>query len=135
MWKYNLDLWNPRFLNNEQVEYIEKNFGSPCFVYSEQAWEDVANEFLAFPNAYGLQVKYAMKSWPNKNILKFYANKWIWVDASSEFEVYRALDAGVPANTISLVTQELPRDLNRILDSWIFYIASSLYQLEEVAKT
>lgn len=135
MWKYNLDLWSPRFLNKEQVEYIEKNFWSPCFVYSENEWEKVANEFLDFPNAYGLQVKYAMKSFPNKNILKFYSNKWIWVDASSEFEVYRAIDAWVPAKTISLVTQELPRDLNRILESWIFYIASSLYQLEEVAKT
>lgn len=129
-----MDYGAPRFLSQEQAQKIETQFGSPVYVYSEEELETRADEFLSFPNAYWLKVEYAMKANPNMNILKLFSDKWIGVDASSEYEVYRALNAWVPANTISLVTQEPPRDFERIANSGISFIATSLLQVELAGK-
>jgi len=58
-----------------------------------------------------MRIKYAMKANSNKNIVKLFANKGIGIDASSRYEVYRAIDAGVKAENISISSQELPENL------------------------
>ena len=65
----------PNFLDGDQINYIQNNFGSPTYVYSEQELSDRADEFLSFPNAYGLTVRYAMKANSNRNILKLFHDK------------------------------------------------------------
>jgi diaminopimelate decarboxylase len=40
----------------------------------------------------------------------------IHIDASSGFEVHRALAAGIPANHISLSSQELPNDFKELIE-------------------
>jgi diaminopimelate decarboxylase len=40
------------FLKVEQAKYIDKNFETPVYVYSEKKLLDAVNEFLAFPSAY-----------------------------------------------------------------------------------
>jgi diaminopimelate decarboxylase len=96
------------FLTAESAKACTDLAGSPVFAYSLEKLNDSADKCLAFPNAYGLTVRYAMKACPNSAILKFFSSKGIHIDASSGFEVKRAMDAGIPAENISLSTQELP---------------------------
>lgn len=123
-----------KFLTKNQIEYIAQNFELPIFVYSQTELEKYGNIMLNFPNEYWLTVRFAMKSNPNMNILKIFNNIWIHIDASSEFEVYRALNAWIPGNHIQLTAQEFPRNLKELLEKWIFYNATSLHQLEEYGK-
>lgn len=96
------------FLTPESAKACTDLAGSPVFAYSLEKLGESADACLAFPNAYGLTVRYAMKACPNSAILKFFSSKGIHIDASSGFEVKRAMDAGIPAENISLSTQELP---------------------------
>jgi diaminopimelate decarboxylase len=70
---------------------IEIAGGSPLYAYSVEKLDQAANACLAFPNAFGLTVRYAMKACPNGSILKFFNSKGIHIDASSGYEV-RLLD-------------------------------------------
>merc|ERR1719410_904896 len=89
---------------------------------------------LSFPNAYGLTVRYAMKACPNKAILQFFHGKGIHIDASSGFEVRRAIAAGIPAESISLSTQELPSDFGELVDMGVKVNACSISQLERFGQ-
>jgi len=84
--------------------------GTPLYAYSLPALETSASACLAFPNAYGLTVRYAMKACPNGSILKYFKSRGIHIDASSGYEVRRAMDAGYTPDMISLSSQELPID-------------------------
>lgn len=109
-----LNMANPDksvFLTSETAaDCINIAGGSPVYAYSLEKLEEAADACLAFPNAYGLTVRYAMKACPNSSILKFFSSKNIHIDASSGYEVKRAMAAGIPAENISLSTQELPAD-------------------------
>ncbi len=129
-----LDFWNPNFLNLEQVQKIEQNFGSPVYVYSEVELEKSAKEFLAFPNAFGCETRFAMKANPNINILKIFNKFGIKIDASSEYEVFRAINAGYKYEDISISAQETPESLVFLIKNWLFFNATSLYQIEEIWK-
>ncbi len=61
--------------------------GTPLYAYSMDKLNENADACLAFPNAYGLTVRYAMKACPNGSILKLFNKKGIHIDASSGFEV------------------------------------------------
>lgn len=89
--------------------------GSPLYAYSLDKLGEAADDCLAFPNNYGLTVRYAMKASPNSAILKFFNSKGIHIDASSGYEVRRAIAAGIPAENISLSTQELPSDFDELV--------------------
>ena len=89
--------------------------GTPLYAYSLDALAKSADACLAFPNAYGLTVRYAMKSSPNGSILKYFLSRGISIDASSGYEVRRAIDMGVPAENISLSSQELPGDFDELI--------------------
>merc|ERR1712032_66694 len=108
--------------------------GSPVYAYSLQKLEEFADACLAFPNKYGLTVRYAMKACPNGSILKYFHSRNIHIDASSGFEVRRAMSAGIPAENISLSTQELPDDFKELVDMGVKLNACSISQLERVGK-
>lgn len=44
--------------------------GTPAFVYDLKSLKKAASEVLAFPNAFGITVRFAMKASPNAAILK-----------------------------------------------------------------
>ena len=115
-----LDMANPAqsvFLTPETAKAcIEAAGASPVYAYSMSKLEEFADACLAFPNAYGLTVRYAMKACPNGSILKFFHSKGINIDASSGYEVKRAMSAGIPAENISLSTQELPENFAELMD-------------------
>ena len=105
------------FLTPESAKKcIDIASGTPLYAYSMEKLNENADACLAFPNAYGLTVRYAMKASPNGSILKLFHKKGIHIDASSGFEVRRAMANGIPAENISLSTQELPEDFAELVD-------------------
>ncbi len=129
-----MNIAEPRFLTPNQVFAIAEKFSTPCYVYSQEALVKQANLALAFPNAFGLTVRYAMKASSNKNILKLFNDLGLHIDASSAFEVKRAIMAGVPAEKISLSSQQMPDDIAELMALGIHFNACSLHQLEEFGK-
>jgi diaminopimelate decarboxylase len=103
-------------------------------VYDQATLETQADAMLAFPNAFGLTVRFAMKACPNAAILKLFASKGLHFDASSGWEVRRAMLAGVPADRISLSSQELPEDFVALLNKGAHVNACSLQQLRRIGQ-
>ncbi|MDD2871833.1 MAG: diaminopimelate decarboxylase [Candidatus Gracilibacteria bacterium] len=122
------------FLKKEQAHFIVENFDTPVYVYSEEKLEKAADDFLAFPSAFGHKVRYAMKANANINILKIFRNKGLKVDCSSEFEAFRALNAGFEPKEIQISGQETPHDLEKLLDLGVFIVATSLEQIKAIGK-
>ena len=92
-----------------------------------------AEEALAFPNAYGLTVRYAMKACPNGAVLKLFDSMGLNFDASSAHEVRRAMRAGVPASKCSLSTQQLDADAITLMrDEGLEINCCSLSQLDTI---
>lgn len=84
------------FLNWQTADEIAKKFSTPCYVYDEAALEEQAKKALSFPNAFGITVRYAMKAASNKEILRLFSSLGLHIDASSAYEVKRAILAGIP---------------------------------------
>jgi diaminopimelate decarboxylase len=106
--------------------------GTPLYAYSLDQLNRAADLCLAFPNAYGLTVRYAMKALPNAAILQFFNSKGIHMDASSGYEVRRAIAAGMDPTHISLSTQELPSDFAELAARGVKINACSVSQLQRV---
>ncbi|MDQ7009441.1 MAG: diaminopimelate decarboxylase [Candidatus Gracilibacteria bacterium] len=130
----NMDYGNPNFITQEIGERIEKEFSTPVYVYSESELEKAADDFLAFPNAFGCDTRYAMKANPNINILKIFNKRGILIDASSEYEVYRAVNAGYKYEDISISAQEFPVNAEELIKKGLFFNATSIHQIEEIGK-
>ena len=107
------------FLTAETTAACVALAGSPTYAYSLPKLQDAVEQVLAFPNLYGLTVRYAMKACPNAAILKYFSSQGIHMDASSGFEVQRALSAGIPPEHISLSTQELPANFPELIQAGV----------------
>jgi diaminopimelate decarboxylase len=70
-----------------------------------------------------------MKACPTNAVVKVLVNAGIHVDASSGYEVERALHAGVPPHLIQLTAQELPRNLRKLIASGVLFNACSIAQV------
>lgn len=123
-----------RFLTPETARAIAGAHGTPVYVYSEASLRAQAAAALAFPNAYGLTVRFAMKACPNAAVLRLFASMGLHFDASSGFEALRAMKAGVPAASISLSTQELPEFFPDLVKAGVLINACSLRQLERYGE-
>lgn len=125
-----------RFLSPAQAHSVRSNYGTPAYVYSEAALRKSAEAALAFPNAFGLTVRFAMKASPNAAILRLFDSMGLHIDASSGFEVERALRAGIAAEKISLSAQQMPddADFSRFHKAGIKFNACSLNQLRRFGQ-
>ena len=123
-----------RFLTNDQALSIAQEFGTPVYVYDQKTLVESARKVLSFPNAFGLTARFAMKSSPSLTILKIFAKEGLEIDASSEYEVYRALKAGIPGRHIQLTAQEYPEDFSKIISENVFFNACSLEQIRRYGK-
>ncbi len=124
----------PRFLHREHTEYLSQNYQWPYYVYSESELRERAQELLDFPSAYGHTVRYAMKANPQRNILRLFSDMGLFIDASSSFEAIRAIAAWVPAAHIQISSQEIGNDIKELIQKGVFFVATSLYQLETFGK-
>ena len=117
------------FLTKDQVRTIQREFGTPVFVYDQRTLEAQAARTLDLPNAYGLTVRYAMKALPTAAIVRIFTALGLHIDASSGYEAERAMMAGVPPEHIQITAQELPRNLAELLDKGVLFNACSIHQL------
>ena len=124
-----------RFLNETQVELIRERFGTPVFVYDQRELESAADQVLAFPAPCRLVGRFAMKALPNAAVLRIFDAKGLHIDASSGYEVDRALHAGVAPERIQLTAQELPQDLKGLVQRGVLFNACSLHQLRQFGLT
>lgn len=124
---------NP-LVDSEKAQSLAETFGTPIYLYDEGRMRSAAGAVLEFPNAYGLTARFAMKSNPNKSILQLFDSLGLHIDASSGHEVKRAIHAGIEPSKISLSAQEIPEDLDALLDLGIQFNACSLKQLETFGK-
>ena len=117
------------FLSPERVHALRAEFGTPVYVYDQQTLEASARALLAFPNAYGLTARYAMKALSTAAILRVMTDAGLDIDASSGFEADRALRAGIAPERIQITAQQLPDDLEDLLSRGVLFNACSLHQL------
>lgn len=104
------------FISQDIAHTIATQYGTPVYVTSETELEASVQATLAFPSAFGMHVRYAMKANPNANILRYFAKHGIGIDASSICEAKRALAAGIAPNDIQITAQEFPHDTNVLKD-------------------
>lgn len=125
-----------RFLTPAQAHCVRNDYGTPAYVYSEAGLRKSAEAALAFPNAYGLTVRFAMKACPNAAILRIFDAMGLHIDASSGFEVERALRAGILPDKISLSAQQMPEnaDFVRFHKAGVKFNACSLNQLRRFGQ-
>ena len=109
---------------------VRERFGTPCYVYDRATLEAAAREALAFPAPFGFTLRYAMKANPSRGILRVFRELGLHVDASSDFEVERAIRAGFRPDQIQLTSQMPSRRLPEFLGKGVLFNACSLHQLE-----
>lgn len=112
-----------------------KQFGTPLYLYDETLIEQKCQSLLRMPNAFGLEVRYAMKANPSRAILQIIHAQGLGIDASSINEAERAHRAGVPFDRMMLTTQDVPlgddrRTLEQMLLAGITYNICSQRQLD-----
>ncbi len=118
------------FVTPAEAASIRERFGTPCYVYDRATLEAAARRALSFPHAYGLTVRYAMKSNSSRGVLEAFRDLGLDIDASSDPEVDRALRAGFAPGRIMLTSQVPSRRLEEYVESGVLYNACSLHQLE-----
>ena len=123
------------FLNNDLCEKAAQEFGTPVYIYSQAAIEKSCSEVLAFPNAFGLTVRYALKANPLKAFLKIADSMGVHFDASSEYEAARCLAVGIAPEKIQLTAQQFPQKyLHLFEDGKMRFNACSIHQLRQFGK-
>ncbi len=123
-----MEQWS--FMSEEQVRTVAQTFATPLYVYDERILEEQAKALLSFPNAYGLTARYAMKALPSAAIIRLFTRHGLHLDASSGYEVERALRVGVPASHIQITAQQIPENLTELVNRGVLYNACSLHQLD-----
>ena len=124
------------FSSDSQLLKIAHEMGTPLFVHDENSYRRYGQEALSAPNAFGLTVRYAMKANSHRVILRIFDSMGISIDASSYYEVKRAIAAGIAPDKIELTSQETltPEHLKEVVDIGVLYNATSLLQLRLYAE-
>ncbi len=123
-----------KFLTYENLEQIRMEFGTPSYVYDEITLRQKAQELKTFPHAFGLFARYAMKAAPTAAILRIFNEEGLGIDASSIFEVERAVRAGFGTESISLSTQELADDFRYWAQDGVKINLCSLSQIQRLGS-
>jgi len=121
-------------LSAEKAAEVCERFGTPCYVYDRAMLESTARRALAFRAPYGFTLRYAMKANPSRGILVLFRALGLHIDASSDWEVERALRAGFAPEQIQLTSQMPSRRLGEHVTRGILLNACSLHQLESFGQ-
>jgi len=122
------------FLTAAQAAEVRERFGTPCYVYDRAALERTARRLLAFNAPYGFTLRYAMKANPSREILALFRDLGLHVDASSDWEVERALRAGFAPARIQLSSQMPSTRLAEHVRGGVRLNACSLHQLDAIGR-
>jgi diaminopimelate decarboxylase len=118
------------FLSADKAAEVRERFGTPCYVYDRARLEATARRALAFAAPYGFTLRYAMKANPSRGILTLFRDLGLHIDASSDWEVERALAAGFAPGQIQLTSQMPSRRVKEHVARGVLLNACSLHQLE-----
>jgi diaminopimelate decarboxylase len=121
-------------LTPEQAAQVRERFGTPAYVYDRATLEATARRALAFAAPYGFTLRYAMKANPSRGILALFRELGLHIDASSDWEVERALAAGFAPGQIQLTSQMPSRRLKEHVERGVLFNACSLHQLEQFGQ-
>ena len=124
----------PAGVTAEVAAEVRRRFGTPCYLYDRAALEASARQAMAFPAPFGFTLRYAMKANPSGGILELFRDLGLHVDASSDFEVERALRAGFLPERVQLTSQMPSRSLKEHLARGVLFNACSLYQLDQFGQ-
>src|SRR5213594_4690747 len=122
------------FLTSAEAALVRERFGTPCYVYDRASLEAAAHAALAFPQAFGFTLRYAMKANSSHADLRLYRDLGLHVDASSDPEVERALRAGFAPGRIQLTSQVPSRRLEEFVALGVLCTACSLHQLDRYGR-
>jgi diaminopimelate decarboxylase len=122
------------FLSPEVAAEVRARFGTPCYVYDRAALEAAARAALGFPAPFGFTLRYAMKANPSRGILRVFHALGLHIDASSDFEVERAIEAGFAPGEIQLTSQMPSRRLAEHVRRGVLFNACSLHQLDSFGR-
>jgi diaminopimelate decarboxylase len=122
------------FLSAAKAAEVRERFGTPCYVYDRATLEATARRALDFPAPYGFTLRYAMKANPSRGILTLFRDLGLHIDASSDWEVDRALRAGFAASQIQLTAQIPSRRVAEYVARGVLLNACSLHQLESFGQ-
>ena len=122
------------FLSPEVAAEVRTRFGTPCYVYDRAALEAAARAALAFPAPFGFTLRYAMKANPSRGILRVFHALGLHIDASSDFEVERAIEAGFAPAEIQLTSQMPSRRLAEHVRRGVLFNACSIHQLDSFGR-
>lgn len=118
------------FIDATRANEVLERFGTPSYVYDRSSLEAAARRVLAFGGPYGFTLRYAMKANPSHGILEVFRALGLHIDASSDWEVDRALRCGFNADQIQLTSQMPSKRLAEIIDKGVRFNATSMHQLE-----
>ncbi|MBW3609099.1 MAG: diaminopimelate decarboxylase [Actinobacteria bacterium] len=125
-----------KFLTPDDVREVAQCFGTPVFVYDEQTIEAGVRTISSLPSAFGLTVRYSLKACPSAAIVCLFDRLGLCFDASSVWEVHRAVRAGIDPARILLTAQQAVFDdgLLALLDAGLQFDAGSVRQLEDYGR-
>ena len=121
-------------LSAEKAAEVRERFGTPCYVYDAAMLDATARRLLAFGAPYGFTLRYAMKANPSRRILDLFRDLGLHIDASSDWEVERALGAGFAPAQIQLSSQMPSTRLAEHVRRGVLLNACSLHQLEAIGR-
>jgi diaminopimelate decarboxylase len=122
------------FIDAARAAEIRDRFGTPCYVYDRASLEATARRALAFGGPFGFTLRYAMKANPSHGILDVFRALGLHIDASSDWEVERALRNGFSPDQIQLTSQMPSKRLAEIVGKGVRFNACSLHQLKLVGS-
>ncbi len=120
-----------------QGRQIAEQYGTPTRIYLEKALKDGIDSIKSVTAPFGLTARFAMKANPLRGILRMMNEHGIHIDASSQYEVRRAMRAGIPAHHIQLTAQEWPQEdgiLRDLHEKGVLLNPCSLNQLTRFAN-
>jgi diaminopimelate decarboxylase len=122
----------PCGLTHEQARRVREKFKTPCYVYDSSRLKEQADKCLKLPipKQFGHTVRYAMKANPSRGVLSLFRDLGLHIDASSDYEVDRAILYGFHPNQIQLTSQMPSRRLKEHVDNGVLFNACSLRQLQ-----
>src|SRR5438128_11109171 len=90
------------FLTSAEAALVRERFGTPCYVYDRAALEAAARAALAFPQTFGLTLRYAMKANSSHAVLGLFRDLGLHLHASSDPEADPPLRAAFAPGRIQL---------------------------------
>ncbi len=115
--------------NSDMLKQLAKEHGTPLFVYDRAVLTAQADRLKAVPAPFGYQPRYAMKANPHPDIVRFFTERSISIDASSSYEAEAAVSCGIAPGQIMLTSQQSAHNLKELVKKGVQYNATSLQQL------